>query len=134
MKKCPDLTQLREIAERVEGRIAAVASASLDAISQIADIKADKAEFASVTLQPSGWKQNPNAIVKAAGYPLAFDAPVEGVTEADGSESILDPASLTEATKCGLCPTTDTGGGYIRFYAVTAPTNSITLQVRVIKS
>lgn len=134
MKKSPELSHLRELAELVQGKIAAIASAAVAAISEVAEMKADKAEFASVTLQPSGWKPNPNSSVNDAGFPFAFDASVEGVTAADGSECILDPVSLTEATKCGLCPTTATYGGYIRFYAVTKPTQTITLQVRVIKS
>lgn len=133
MKKSPDLTHLKELAELVQVKIAAVASAAVAAITEVAEMKADKAEFVSVTLQPSGWKQNPNSAVNAAGYPYALDAPVQGVTEADGSESILDPASLTEATKCGLCPTSATISGHIRFYAVTQPTKAITLQVRIIK-
>lgn len=130
----PNLSHLRALALRVVGAIAEVAKAAVDAITEIEGVKADKATFVTVTIPASGWKTNPDNTVKAAGYAVAYDVAVEGATASDSSETVLYPNSLTEATKCGLCPTTATIQGHVRYFAVSAPAQAITAQVRIIKA
>lgn len=96
--------------------------------------KQDKSDFQTAALAVSGWTENTDSESKAAGYAYAYDAAIDGATAADGAETVIAIPSMEAAASCGLCATADVLDGVIRYYAVSAPTVEITVQVRLIKA
>jgi len=132
--KVSGLGHLKALALRVNSLVGQVAEAAANAIEELAGIKADKAVFITATLIPAGWKATPDSEVAKAGWPYAYDIPVAGATDKDGSEVIIQPASQPAAARCGVCSSNKTTSGVVRLYAAKAPDQAITAQVRLIKS
>lgn len=132
--KLTNMEHLRSAALRSAGYTADVAAAAAAAIEEVAEAKANKASFVSLTLLPSGWSENTDADTLAAGYNVACSVDVAGATAADSAECILHPAEGGRAFACGMNPSVDVTEGKITFYAVEAPTENITVQARLIKA
>lgn len=132
-EKLTSLDHLRDASLRAVGLAGKIAQAAADAISEVAGIKADKAEFVSLTLLSSGWVDNSDPETLAAGYNYAYTAEMDGATAADSAECIIPTAYGATATACGMDPTIDVIAGNIVFRAMEAPTANITVQARLIQ-
>lgn len=100
-----------------------LAQAVAEAISELADIKADRGVSTAIIIPVDGWSMD-----TTEGYPYYFDVPAPGVTAEDRAEVTLAPGSLDTAAKCGLCQTCETLAGKIRLRAVAVPTADMTAQ------
>lgn len=132
--KLTTIEHLRDTAQSAKDLIAQVASSAADALEEMDGVKADLPEFLPLSILPTGWAATQDAGISAAGYAFSYDAAVEGATAADSAETIIAPGSLQNAVECGLCPTSTVVDGAIRYYAVTAPTEALSVQVRIIKA
>jgi len=103
------------------------------ALVELEGSKQDKSDFQTVAISASGWAANTDSDSKAAGYAYAYSAALSSASAADSAESVLSVSSIKAAADCGLCATADVLDGAIRYYAITAPTEEITLQVHLIK-
>ena len=115
--------QFKDFAEKADSRL-----------DKLETGKADKPEVLEIAIPASGWAENQDEAISAAGYAFSYDAAVEGATAADSAETIISPASMQTAVECGLCPTSAVVDGAVRYYAVTAPTQALSVQVRIIKA
>ena len=128
------LQHLKSTAMRSSALSAEVAQAAADAIEEVAEAKAEKATWQTVTLPVSSWTANGDADSLAAGYDFCCEVALSGVTAADSAESILSFASLDDARNAGISPTAEVLNGKIRYYAVEKPNAEIIMQVRPIIS
>lgn len=82
--------------------------------------KRDNARCASCALPAAGWvRDGPD------GYPYRLDVLVEGITDRDRAEVLLEPSSQGTALECALCPSCETLDGRIRFWAASIPAADI---------
>ena len=87
--------------------------------------KLDKSQEVSATIPATGWSSDTNA------YPNYYDVTAAGVTAADDVRVNLDPASVSAAVACGLCPTVETLAGKLRFRALQVPASAIAVKYRI---
>lgn len=80
------------------------------------------------SIPTSGWG-NDNTV----GYPYYCDVAISGVTSGDRADVSIAIAGLTAASGCGLCPTSETFSGKIRFRARSIPTSAIPVDYFVTK-
>lgn len=132
--KLTTIEHLRSTAQKSKDLIAQVASTAADALEEMEGAKADRPEFLTLSIPATGWAATQEESISAAGYAFSYDAAVEGATAADSAETIISPSSMQTAVNCGLCPTSTVVDGAVRYYAVTAPTASLSVQVRIIKA
>ena len=132
--KLTTIEHLRNTAQKSKDLIAQVAATAADALEEMDGAKADLPEFLKLSIPATGWAETQEESISAAGYAFAYDAAVEGATAADSAETIIDPGSMQTAVECGLCPTLAVVDGAVRYYAVTAPTQALSMQVRIIKT
>lgn len=132
MSKSTTLEQLRLSARRAQGYAADVAGAAAEAIEALDGSKADKASFVTFILDAAAWAANTDEESKAAGYAYRYALTMQTATASDGAECIIPPGDLSTASACGMCQTADVTNGIIYFYAATAPSADINIQVRLI--
>ncbi len=116
---------LKSLALKVKAEIAEVANAAADALEELEAQKPDKAQEVSATIPATGWSADTNA------YPQYYDFTAAGVTAADDVRVFLDPASVSAAVACGLCPTVETQDGKLRFRALQVPASAISVKYRI---
>ena len=95
--------------------------------------KADKVSPVNISIPVSAWIENTDTATVAAGFAFCADAAVEGLTEADSTDTVLDYASLGPAKTCGMATTSTSMQAVIRYYAMEKPTTALTATVRVYK-
>lgn len=132
MNKATTVEQMRILAQMTTGAAAEVAGAAAEAIEELAGAKSDKSTFQTVVLAAAGWTENPDTETASAGYGYRYALPAPGALAADSAECIIAPASVSDASAYGLCPSTDVVDGYIYLYAASAPEAGITIQARLI--
>ncbi len=116
------LEQFKDFAQKADARL-----------DNLETGKADKPEMLNITIPASNWTENQDEATSAAGYAFSCDVAVEGATSADSADTIIAPGSMQAAVACGLCPTSTVVDGAVRYYAVSAPTQALSVQVRMIK-
>ena len=119
------LDHLKSLALQAKSEIAEVASAAADALEEMDAQKPDKSQEVSATIPATGWSADTNA------YPQYYDFTAAGVTAADDVRVFLDPASVSAAVACGLCPTVETQDGKLRFRALQGPASAISVKYRI---
>lgn len=109
-------------------QLASLLSASVRETGAALDTKQDIPLSVSCTIPVSGWASD-----STADYPKYYDISVSSITAKDRAEVTLAPASLSIASKCGLCCTCETLNGKIRLRAKSVPTAAMTAEYWVEK-
>lgn len=124
MSKITVIDHLRSLAQEAKnfanGLVSSLATATTEAIEELADVKADKPGATALTIPVSGWSSDSDT-----NWPKYYDIAVEGVTAADRAEITLAPGGMSTAKACGLCPTCETLTGKIRVRATSVPAAAI---------
>lgn len=87
--------------------------------------KLDKNNAVEATLPTSGWATDNTA---TGTYALYYDLTVTGAAADDRAQVLIAPASMPVALACALCPTCEVLADKIRFWAISAPLEAITVQ------
>lgn len=124
-------THLKQVAQEAKKYAAGLASelsdATLEAMQEMDNAKADKISAVAVTISTDGWVEDGTW----EDYPLRYDITAAGVTAADRADVILSPGSLSAATECGVCQTCETQNGKICIWARTAPAEALSAEYRI---
>lgn len=125
------VTHLKLVAQEAKKYAAGLASelsdATLEAMQEMDNAKADKISAVTVTISTDGWVEDGTW----EDYPLRYDITAAGVTAADRADVILSPGSLSAATECGVCQTCETQNGKICIWARTAPAEALSAEYRI---
>ena len=79
------------------GLVAKLAKTATEAIEELEQAKADRAQSVAITIPATGW-----ASETGGDYPHYYDIAAEGVTASDRAEITIAPGSLGTAKACGL--------------------------------
>lgn len=124
MSKITVFEHLKACAEEARdyagGLVAKLAKTATEAIEELEQAKADKAQSVAITIPATGWASD-----SGGDYPHYYDIAAEGVTAKDRAEISIAPGSMDAAKACGLCPASQTLAGKIRVRATTVPTAAI---------
>jgi len=127
--KLTTLKQIKKWLESAKGyilnKIVELTTATIAAIEEIENKKADKAKYISVTILTNGWKSDSH------NYPKYYDITLEGITENDRADMIIQPESMQTAVNCGFFYMTETLSGKIRVRAMTIPTQTIYAEIGI---
>lgn len=127
------VTHLKLVAQEAKkyaaGLVSELSDATLEAMQEMDNAKADKISAVAVTISTDGWVEDKTW----KDYPLRYDITTTGMTAADRADVILSPGSLRAATECGVCQTCETQEGKIRIWARTAPAEALTAEYRIIQ-
>lgn len=124
MGKMPFIAQLRASAEAAKNFAAGLFVLASGAVLELEETKADKGEATPITIKASDWKlpEGQETPATSEEYPYYLDIKVEGVTALDRATVTVAVEALSEAVKCGLCPTCETSDGKIRLWSASKPT------------
>ena len=95
-----------------------------EAMNEMNEVKADKPDYAAVTIPTTGWQEDESV----AAYPVYYDIVVEGVTANDRATVVIAPGSMAAAVACAMCPSCETVTGAIRIRAGSAPSTAISAE------
>ena len=127
MSKITVFEHLRACAEEARdyagGLVAKLAKTATEAIEELEQAKADRAQSVAVTIPATGWQSE-----TGGDYPHYYDIAAEGVTASDRAEITIAPGSLGTAKACGLCATNETMAGKIRVRAINIPSEAISAE------
>lgn len=127
MSKITVLEHLKACAEEARdyagGLVAKLAKAATEAIEELEQAKADKAQSVAITIPATGWASD-----SGGDYPHYYDIAAEGVTANDRAAITIAPGSLGTAKTCGLCATNETMAGKIRVRAIQVPAEAISAE------
>ena len=107
----------------------AATPSAVKAAYDLANGKADKAKWVSVTISTSGWVSDTSVPSK----PYRYDISVSGVTASDSADINLSDAAQETAAKCGLSARAGTAAGKIQLRAKTKPSASMSAEYRIIQ-
>ena len=96
--------------------------------------KADKVSPISVSIPVSAWTDNTDAETLAEGFMFCADVSVEGLKEADSTDTTLCIPSLAPAQNCGMANTAKATNEAMRYFAVEKPTVDLSAVLRVFKA
>lgn len=126
------LTALKQLKKWLDGtkgyilnKIVELSTATIEAIEEIENKKADKARYINITIPASGWQSDNHA------YPKYYDIALEGITENDRADMIIQPESMQIAVNCGFFYMTETFAGKIRVRAMTVPTAAMYAEIGI---
>lgn len=105
------------------GLVAKLAKTATEAIEELEQAKADKAQSVAITIPATGWASD-----SGGDYPHYYDIAAEGVTANDRAAITIAPGSLGTAKTCGLCATNETMAGKIRVRAIQVPAEAISAE------
>lgn len=127
MSKITVFEHLRACAEEARdyagGLVARLAKTATEAIEELEQAKADKAQSVAITIPATGWASD-----SGGDYPHYYDIAAEGVTANDRAAITIAPGSLGTAKTCGLCATNETMAGKIRVRAIQVPAEAISAE------
>lgn len=127
MSKITVFEHLRACAEEARdyagGLVAKLAKTATEAIEELEQAKADKAQSVAITIPATGWASD-----SGGDYPHYYDIAAEGVTANDRAAITIAPGSLGTAKTCGLCATNETMAGKIRVRAIQVPAEAISAE------
>ena len=99
MSKITVFEHLRACAEEARdyagGLVAKLAKTATEAIEELEQAKADRAQSVAITIPATGW-----ASETGGDYPHYYDIAAEGVTASDRAEITIAPGSLGTAKGC----------------------------------
>ncbi len=128
MSKITVFEHLKACAEEARdyagGLVAKLAKTATEAIEELEQAKADKAQSVAITIPATGWASD-----SGGDYPHYYDIAAEGVTANDRAAITIAPGSLGTAKTCGLCATNETMAGKIRVRAIQVPAEAISAEV-----
>ena len=122
MSKLVNIDALEAASERAQSAISEVAELALEAAS---------AEYYSATIPTSAWVDNTDTAIANEGYDKMANVAITGITANDGSNTDIAITSRSIAVACGMAHISQTISGYVRFYAKSVPTDSISVQIQV---
>ena len=122
MSKLVNIDALEAASERAQSAISEVAELALEAAS---------AEYYSATIPTSAWVDNTDTAIANEGYDKMANVAITGITANDGSNTDIAIVSRSIAVACGMAHISQTISGYVRFYAKSVPTDSISVQIQV---
>ncbi len=125
-----ELEHLEACARRSSDYTAQVAGTAAAALRSIDAAKLNKPENTSAVLPVTGWQKDAN---DTSGYPYYYDFAVNGVTANDIAHVNIPYSSQAAASECGICPSNSTIAGFIRFYAMSVPTQAISISYWILK-
>lgn len=114
---------VEEARDYAGGLVAKLAKTATEAIEELEQAKADRAQSVAITIPATGW-----ASETGGDYPHYYDIAAEGVTASDRAEITIAPGSLGTAKACGLCATNETMAGKIRVRAINIPAEAISAE------
>lgn len=127
MSKITVFEHLKACAEEARdyagGLVAKLAKTATEAIEDLEQAKADKAQSVAITIPATGWASD-----SGGDYPHYYDIAAEGVTANDRAAITIAPGSLGTAKTCGLCATNETMAGKIRVRAIQVPAEAISAE------
>lgn len=127
MSKITVFEHLKACAEEARdyagGLVAKLAKTATEAIKELEQAKADKAQSVAITIPATGWASD-----SGGDYPHYYDIAAEGVTANDRAAITIAPGSLGTAKTCGLCATNETMAGKIRVRAIQVPAEAISAE------
>lgn len=127
MSKITVFEHLKACAEEARdyagGLVAKLAKTATEAIEELEQAKADKAQSVAITIPATGWASD-----SGGDYPHYYDIAAEGVTANDRAAITIAPGSLGTAKTCGLCTTNETMAGKIRVRAIQVPAEAISAE------
>lgn len=127
MSKITVFEHLKACAEEARdyagGLVAKLAKTATEAIEELEQAKADKAQSVAITIPATGWTSD-----SGGDYPHYYDIAAEGVTANDRAAITIAPGSLGTAKTCGLCATNETMAGKIRVRAIQVPAEAISAE------
>ena len=127
MSKITVFEHLRACAEEARdyagGLVAKLAKTATEAIEELEQAKADKAQSVAITIPATGWASD-----SGGDYPHYYDIAAEGVNASDRAAITIAPGSLGTAKTCGLCATNETMAGKIRVRAIQVPAEAISAE------
>lgn len=127
MSKITVFEHLKACAEEARdyagGLVAKLAKTATEAIEELEQAKADKAQSVAITIPATGWASD-----SGGDYPHYYDISAEGVTANDRAAITIAPGSLGTAKTCGLCATNETMAGKIRVRAIQVPAEAISAE------
>ena len=127
MSKVTVFEHLKACAEEARdyagGLVAKLAKTATEAIEELEQAKADKAQSVAITIPATGWASD-----SGGDYPHYYDIAAEGVTANDRAAITIAPGSLGTAKTCGLCATNETMAGKIRVRAIQVPAEAISAE------
>lgn len=127
MSKITVFEHLRACAEEARdyagGLVAKLAKTATEAIEELEQAKADRAQSVAITIPATGWASD-----SGGDYPHYYDIAAEGVTANDRAAITIAPGSLGTAKTCGLCATNETMAGKIRVRAIQVPAEAISAE------
>lgn len=112
-----------EARDHAGGLVAKLAKTATEAIEELEQAKADKAQSVAITIPATGWASD-----SGGDYPHYYDIAAEGVTANDRAAITIAPGSLGTAKTCGLCATNETMAGKIRVRAIQVPAEAISAE------
>ena len=122
------LDHLKSLALQAKSEIAEVASAAADALEEM-DAQQTTLSRESLPTPPATCPASEHPFPPK--HPQYYDFTAAGVTAADDVRVFLDPASVSAAVACGLCPTVETQDGKLRFRALQVPASAISVKYRI---
>ena len=122
VSKLVNIDALEAASERAQSAISEVAELALEAAS---------AEYYSATIPTSAWVDNTDTAIANEGYDKMANVAITGITANDGSNTDIAIVSRSIAVACGMAHISQTISGYVRFYAKSVPTDSISVQIQV---
>lgn len=129
--KITQLDALKQTAQRAKGYVAKMigelSSATLVAIQEMEQAKADRTTSVTVIIPDTGWAADSTW----PEYPLCWDIAAPEITAEDCATVALMPDSLAAAAACGLCPACETQAGRIRLWAQKAPDKALAAAYRI---
>lgn len=127
MSKITVFEHLKACAEEARdyagGLVAKLVKTATEAIEELEQAKADKAQSVAITIPATGWASD-----SGGDYPHYYDIAAEGVTANDRAAITIAPGSLGTAKTCGLCATNETMAGKIRVRAIQVPAEAISAE------
>ena len=127
MSKITVFEHLKACAEEARdyagGLVAKLAKTATEAIEELEQAKADKAQSVAITIPATGWASD-----SGGDYPHYYDIAAAGVTANDRAAITIAPGSLGTAKTCELCATNETMAGKIRVRAIQVPAEAISAE------
>ena len=96
--------------------------------------KANKVSPISISIPVSAWTDNTDAETLAAGFMFRADVSVEGLKEADSTDTTLCIPSLAPAQNCGMANTAHSKEGFVCYFAVEKPAKELAATLLVFKA
>lgn len=91
-----------------------------------ARVAAAAAKSFDFTIPTEGWESSEGSEESEEDYPYHIDIINAAITEDMTPSAAFDRESLSVASQYGICPTIETGDGYLRIYSASVPEEEMT--------